>query len=293
MSDTLNPLRPVCYAYTRVSTVRQDEEGMSLGAQKEICRKFYDFALKDKGVLWGDTYTDGGVSAVKTQFLDRPAGKVLANRLRPGDHIIMTRLDRGFRNFRDCMNTMEIWVAKGINIHFLDLGISTNTHGGRFILRIFAAVAELNREMTVEQIKIGLARRKAICGTAARANRGWKLAGTKQNPRQVPDMFVRGVAMLAMRLRQQEGLSIEQIFIMFRDRGLRTAKGKLWSRSTISALIHDCNTQLWDAPEAQFPDERKPIPRDTPRKSSTRLELSTCAPPSRTDFAIDSIVTPS
>lgn len=291
MSETLNPLKPIAYSYTRVSTVRQDEEGMSLGAQKELCRKFYDFALAGKGVLWGDCYVDGGVSAVKTPFANRPAGKVLAERLRPGDHVIMSRLDRGFRNFRDCINTMEVWVSKGIHVHYLDLGVSTNTHGGRFILRIFAAVAELNRDMAVEQIKMGLDRRKQLCGTATRPNRGWKIVGPKKHPRRVPDYRVQGVAMLAMRLRQEQDLSFEEIYRLFRDKGLRTEKGKIWGLTYIKTLVRDCHDQMWNVPEAKFPDSPPPVPKD--KRYLTKSELSTCGPSSQTEFRIDSIVTPS
>lgn len=291
VNDPVNPPKPIAYGYCRVSTLRQSDEGMSLGAQQVTAKKFFEFALEPKGVIWGEAYIDGGVSAAKTKFGDRPAGGALMKRLRSGDHVIMTRLDRGFRNFRDCMETMDVWVKAGVHVHFIDLGVSTNTHGGRFILRIFAAIAELNREMMVEQIKAGLQRRKDLCGAANKARRGYVIVGTKKNPKQVPDLFVQGVAMLAMRLNQEQNMSFEAIYRLFRDKGLRTKKGTLWLPQALYLLAKDAHREMWNVPEATFPDNPPRVPRST--TSSTRRAPLQCEPPPQTGSTIASIVTES
>lgn len=276
-------IKPVAYAYARVSTTEQAKTGMSLEDQQQKTRAFYDYQLKAQDILWGDVYIDAGVSAAKHAFRDRPVGRKLFEQLRPGDHVIMTRLDRGFRRFRDAIQTIDDWISMGIHVHFLDLGLSTTTHGGRFILRIFAAIAEMQRDIIVEGITAGLAQRKALIGVSTgHAPVGYKLVGTGKSQRLVDDPHDRSIVALAIRLREQNGWNKAELVRQFRDRGILTHKGTLWNISRLSKGIHRAILECWTTPAAALPpikplrsETRAPRPARIPMpRNPTTIEVS-------------------
>ena len=101
-----------CAIYDRVSTELQAKEGLSLDAQKE--------ALTDYAVSHGyeivDYYADEGLTARKKmqnrKDLMRLLRDVEADRI---DLILVTKLDRWFRNIKDYHNTQAILEAHHCN----------------------------------------------------------------------------------------------------------------------------------------------------------------------------------
>ena len=63
----------------------------------------------------------------KAPWEDRDAGKELFKQLRPGDHIIIARLDRAFRRLADCVVVLEKFERLGVKIHVCNMlgGAST------------------------------------------------------------------------------------------------------------------------------------------------------------------------
>src|SRR5262245_56651982 len=96
------------YAYGRVSTGHQM---MSLTEQQRQITRFAEhrFAQSIDAV-----YCDEGVSAWKKTFGNRPQGGQLFARLWRGDTLIIAKLDRGFRDTADALDTVR---------RFRDLGI--------------------------------------------------------------------------------------------------------------------------------------------------------------------------
>ncbi len=271
---------PVAYAYARVSTITQVKNGTSLEDQQQKTRAYYDYQLKGQGVLWGDMFTDAGISAAKNALRDRPAGRELVSRIRPGDHVIMTRLDRGFRNTGDACEMTETWLKKGINVHFLDLGVSTSGVMGRFLLRILACVAELQRDVIIENISAGKARVKALTGTSnGKPGIGNKFIGHgKLTRRIVPDEKHRAIGMLAMKLKEEEGKSLLDIKYIFKDHGV-TNKGKGWSEQCLYQLIHRAKRDSWTTPAMPLPPLLEPVKTGNPGRparhaKATPIEVS-------------------
>ncbi len=250
---------PVCYAYSRVSTIGQAEVGMSLGDQKDRLEGYYHHALKPTGVLWGDLYVDAGVSAAKIPFCDRKAGRLIWERVRPGDHVIMTALDRGFRRLRDASRTIAEWTEKGIHVHFLSLGLATNTPTGRLVLHVLAAIAEFQRDILVEGTKMGLARRKELTGTYnGRCPIGYKIIGTGNNSRVIPDLYAKSVG---TRVRQMadDGMSVEAIYADLYSRRLMrrgTTPWKLWALKT---MLQRSRLEQWTEPPITLPPVIGPV----------------------------------
>lgn len=96
-------------------------------------------------------YPDESVSGSKIPFADRPAGKRLLADLRPGDRVLVTKIDRAARNVRDLLDLVEHIEASGSSIVFIDQNIDTSGPIGKFILVLLAAIAELEANIIGER----------------------------------------------------------------------------------------------------------------------------------------------
>ncbi|MCZ0963961.1 recombinase family protein [Paracoccus benzoatiresistens] len=86
----------------------------------------------------------------------RPAlGRLLAT-IKPGDTLVVVRLDRLARSLVHLLQVIDLLKAKGA--HFRSLGdpIDTTTPQGTFSLQVMGAVAELERALIRERTKAGL-----------------------------------------------------------------------------------------------------------------------------------------
>jgi len=107
----------------------------------------------------------------------RPQFDTLMLRLRTGDTLRVTRLDRISRSVQQLINLGVDFRDRGIELHVIEQGINTATPEGRAMFGMLSVLAELQREMIVANTMDGLA--------AARA-RG-RIGGRKPalKPRQV------------------------------------------------------------------------------------------------------------
>ena len=131
------------YSYLRVSTEKQD-----LRRQEEAFVNIkIDKAFKDK--LTGTR-------------IDRPALNTLRLEAKEGDNIYVESISRLGRNVDDLRQLVEEFRSNGITIHFLKEGFNTGRSNNmfKFMLTILGAVAEMERELTVERVREGM--RKAM-----------------------------------------------------------------------------------------------------------------------------------
>lgn len=168
------------YGYARVSHRNSLERNESIPAQRERIKRYYEAFLQPEGVSWKGVYDDKtNISAFKTRFVDRPAGRELVAILQPGDHLIIDKIDRLWRNLRDFCELMDTFRNKNITVHiqnFLGQPLLNNSTLGEFSLRIFVMLAELESAVKSERTCEALAiRRKAGRITGARTFPGTKL----------------------------------------------------------------------------------------------------------------------
>lgn len=175
--------------YTRVSTDEQCRTGISLEVQERQIEAYYNYKLKPAGYRWGGIYRDEAVSGYKLPFIRRPAGSKLHEALRSGDYVIFSKLDRGFRNCRDCDKMVHLWDDMGVNVRFLDVDIDTKSPFGRLLLRLLSAFAEWEYEIIRERNRAVAAWRKQHNMPIGKqqARLGFKWAGTPGKKVQVPN----------------------------------------------------------------------------------------------------------
>lgn len=129
--------------YARVSTKTQAKDGNGLEAQ--------DAALREAGatVIYKDVFT--GTTA------DRPEFEKLMGKIRPGDTLVVTKLDRIARSASEGSKMVQEMLNNDISVHVLNMGKMDNTPTGKLICQIMFAFAEFERDMIVERTQEGRA----------------------------------------------------------------------------------------------------------------------------------------
>ena len=137
------------YAYCRVSTGRQADDGESLETQ----RRQAEGHAQVLGVELDHVFIERGVSGSKP-LAERPEGAKLLNALQDGDTIIASKLDRMFRSANDALAVGDQLKKRGISLHFIDLGGDVTGNGiSKLVFTILSAVAEAERDRIRERIK--------------------------------------------------------------------------------------------------------------------------------------------
>jgi DNA invertase Pin-like site-specific DNA recombinase len=88
---------------------------------------------------------------------DRPVLQELMCQLRPGDVVVVWKLDRLSRSLKDLLHLMERIEAAGAGFRSLTEAIDTTTPAGRMMMQMVGAFAEFERAMIRERTRAGLA----------------------------------------------------------------------------------------------------------------------------------------
>ena len=88
---------------------------------------------------------------------DRPELKRMMTFVREGDTVIVASISRFARNTRDLLDLVERLTSKGVEFVSKKEAIDTTTPSGKFMLTIFGAVAELEREGILQRQREGIA----------------------------------------------------------------------------------------------------------------------------------------
>ena len=92
---------------------------------------------------------------------DRPELKKMMDYVRKGDTVIVESISRFARNTRDLLDLVEKLSEKGVEFVSKKEAIDTTTPTGKFMLTVFGAVAELEREYILQRQQEGIAIAKA------------------------------------------------------------------------------------------------------------------------------------
>lgn len=93
--------------------------------------------------------------------IDRPELKKMMEFVREGDTLYCSDFSRLARNTRDLLSIVEQLQAKRVQFVSMKESIDTGTPQGRFMLTVFGAMAELERETILQRQKEGIAVAKA------------------------------------------------------------------------------------------------------------------------------------
>ena len=128
--------------YVRVSTEEQNEARQITALQERNVNKL--FVDKKSG-----------------KNADREALKEMLLFVRDGDTVITESISRIARSTKDLLNIIDTLTQKNVEFISLKESIDTTTPQGKFMLTVFAAMAELERENILQRQKEGIAIAKA------------------------------------------------------------------------------------------------------------------------------------
>lgn len=92
---------------------------------------------------------------------ERPEFKAMLEFVREGDTLCVESFSRLSRSTRDLLNTVETLSRKGVTLVSDKEKVDTGTPQGRFMLTVFGALAELERENTLQRQREGIEIAKA------------------------------------------------------------------------------------------------------------------------------------
>lgn len=149
-----------CALYPRVSTEEQFINGLSLDAQRKDLQDYAD----RMGYAVVGIYADEGISARKP-VSKRPALLQLLEDVKQNkiDIILVTKLDRWFRNIKEYQITEEILQSHNCHWKTIYEEYDTSTANGQMIINIMLAVNQNECDRTSERIK-AVFRHKAANG---------------------------------------------------------------------------------------------------------------------------------
>lgn len=102
-------------------------------------------------------------------FIDRMSGKnaqrpglqKMMEYVRRGDTVVVESISRFARNTRDLLDLIEQLKKKGVEFISQKEDIDTSTPSGKFVLVVFSAISELERESILQRQREGIAIAKA------------------------------------------------------------------------------------------------------------------------------------
>lgn len=92
---------------------------------------------------------------------DRPKLQEMMKYVRPGDTVVVWKMDRLARSLSQLIETVDQLGERGIGFISLTEDINTTTAGGKLVFHVFGALAEYKRALIGERTRSGLASAKA------------------------------------------------------------------------------------------------------------------------------------
>jgi DNA invertase Pin-like site-specific DNA recombinase len=136
------PIMSHSLGYARVSTVEQNADLQHDELEASGCWK---------------VYTDHASGTLDS----RPQLDQLLADLRPGDTLVVWRLDRLGRSLRHLIDTIAKLEDRGVGFRSLRENIDTTTPGGRLVFHLFGALAQFEREIIRDRTIAGLSAARA------------------------------------------------------------------------------------------------------------------------------------
>ncbi|QCX48944.1 recombinase family protein [Ralstonia pseudosolanacearum] len=126
------------YGYARVSTQEQETHAQT----DALAKAGVGFIFSEK--------RSGGTT------IGRPQLEKLLRILKPGDQVIVYKLDRIARSLKDLLRIIERIEEKGAQFRSLTESLDTTTPAGRMLFHMVGAFAEFERELIRERTRAGM-----------------------------------------------------------------------------------------------------------------------------------------
>ena len=250
MSTIRTAISSPLIAYIRVSTQQQGKSGLGIEAQREAIARFAEaegLALIGEHV---EIETGKGADALDRRPVLREA---LAAAGRAKGAVVVAKLDRLSRDVAFIAGLMTHRVPFVVT----ELGADCDP----FLLHIYAALAEKERNLISERTRAALARKKEQgVRLGNRTNLPEATALANAATQRIADVFAANVLPTIRQIQASGATSYAAIAAALNARGVRTARGGTWHASSVR------NVALRGDAPARTP--RLPAPAPAPEQSA-------------------------
>ena len=219
-------------AYFRVSTQRQQRSGLGIEAQRAAIERFA--AAESLTIAAEFVEFESGMGS---DALDRrpQLAAALAAAKASKCSVIVAKLDRLSRDVAFVAGLM----AQRVPFMVAELGRDADP----FMLHLYAALAEKERRLIAERTKAALAAKKAA-GASLGNPRNLHHAGSLGRAALVraADEFASSLIPVVDAIRASGALTLASMAVELNRRGIRSARGGQWHRSSVANLIGRTNS---------------------------------------------------
>jgi DNA invertase Pin-like site-specific DNA recombinase len=198
MVDGFAAEAPMNVGYARVSTRDQ-----TVALQVD--------ALKAAGCAKVHTEVVGGAAA------ERPILARLLNEVRPGDVVMIWKLDRLGRSLKHLIEIVNGLMQHEVGLKSLNDPIDTTTPQGRLVFNLFASLAEFERDVIRERTQAGLSAARA---RGRKGGRPKGLARKAESTACAAETLYREGQLSAQQIAQRLHISKSTLYAYLRHRGV-------------------------------------------------------------------------
>lgn len=220
--------------YIRVSTQEQAEEGYSLEAQQDLIRKH----CEKEGKHLVTIYADKGISGKSTK--DRIALEELLEESSQGafDEVIVWKTSRLARNTLDLLQITKKLEENRVEVKSLSESYDLGTSQGKLMMGVLGIIAEFERNVIVDNLKIGMNAR-----ARQGLKNGGKLLGYKSEGRGRDSklVVVPEEAQIVRQIFQMyaEGKGYKAITTYINKLGYKTVRGNPFSTTGVKEILNN------------------------------------------------------
>lgn len=189
-------------------------------------------------------FFDAGVSAKKTRFLERPAvQRMLGYMMAKGIHrILVTKIDRNFRNTSDCLDTIEELHKHGIHFIIMNCAggrvLDTTDAASKVLITTLAMMAEFESDIKRDRVNETKDFLKKDGKPIGHEPYGWKITSKKE-----PMTSIAAEQVVLRRLKEGDlskaaGITLCEAARRLNAEGVPTKRGGTkWRASTVASVI--------------------------------------------------------
>jgi DNA invertase Pin-like site-specific DNA recombinase len=227
MNTTRTAISSPLIAYIRVSTLGQGRSGLGIEAQRAAIARFAEGEGLELIGEHVEVETGKGADALDRRPVLREA---LAAAKRAKGAVVVAKLDRLSRDVSFIAGLM----TQKVPFVVTELGTDCDP----FMLHIYAALAEKERNLISERTRAALARKKAqgaLLGN--RTNLAEATAKANAATQRIADSFAANVVPLMQQIKASGATSYAAIAEAMNARGIRTARGGDWHSTTVRNIL--------------------------------------------------------
>jgi site-specific DNA recombinase len=244
----------IAIGYARVSTDKQDKEGVSMEAQTTKIRAAV--TLHDDWTLT-EIISDGGESA---KSLDRPGMLRILAMMDAGEvgAVIVAKLDRLTRSVKDLAILLEHFQRNNVVLVSIAEALDTASAAGRLVLNIMMSVSQWEREAISERTRDALAHKRSKGERAGTIPYGYcsKLDGITKQTKDGRTVYVQieeapeeqTVIAEIKRLRKRgRGWTTRAIAEELNRKGLRMRQDREWTFGRVAQILKSTSAPVRSA----------------------------------------------